>query len=435
MSEQAVLTRPAQDEASLSAQLQERVRGFTSFYEQHAYLAYNLALRVTGASQPAMHATQRGFLRELAGSEDGLVASTVQAALEEARAEPDPSEAGDAEAQRLLSAMAALAPAERAAVAVADLAHGGPETIADVLGIPAEQATKLLHRGREGLAERLGVSRAAADRATGDWMWAAPPNEIWEATYAEFHRAVERELRDQSVEATIVRPAADAGGSSSRRTARSPRRPRRKRDWLAPLRWLRRRSWSVVVPLVALLAIGGVAAAMQLTGGSTDPQDDVPASSVSGAVPTPEPSESATGDKSPKPRRLTPELLDKLRLRELKLLNKYAKRQTDLSLPARQRRAAARRVAELRREAQLRLRAERRREAAIRQQQEREARQRARTQAPPPPTRETSPTPPRETERRSTPTETPSGSPPQSQEEAESTCLQDQDTGQYICQQ
>jgi hypothetical protein len=432
VSDQALLTRPGQE--GISAQLQERIRAFTAFYEQHAYLAYNLALRITCESRAAGRAVEHAFLKQLDEHPAGLVAGTVEAALRQVPARPDPSGAGDPEAQALLSAMSGLAPTERAAIALADLASAGPEGIGDALGLPRDQAAKLLHRGREALGAALGLPRPQADESARDWMWAAPPAQIWEELYQRFHVTVERQLRRGSAEHTLVLKA-DAGTVPAEAGRRAGRRLRRAVRVSGRPRWARRLRWNVALPLAAILLAAGAVAATQLPGfgQGADPAgtEQYPAAPVPG---DPASTQSATGDPAVKPHKpLTAALLDKLRLRELRQLREYSKRQADSSLPARQRRSAARRIAAIERAAQQRLRAQRKREAAL---ADREARQRARDQAsapPPPPSaerpRSQRPTRPETPERDGS---TPAG-PPRNREEADKTCLLNEESGQYIC--
>ncbi len=428
MSDQAVLTRPEGND--ISAALQERIRAFTSFYEQHAYLAYNLALRIACAHAPAAEAVQRAFLSQIEENPAGLAASTVEAALRAGSDVPEPQAAGDPRAQSLLAAASALAPAERAALALADLTHAGPDGIGQALGLPVDQAGKLLTRSREAFASKLGLSPLQAEEAARDWMWAAPPNEIWQDLYPRFHRTVERQLRKGAVEHTLVlapdSPQAPAKASRSvRRGLRPPGRG------AALMGRLRRTRWSVVVPLVALLVGLGAAAGLRLLDSPRDDrppglQQPVDGSFSDGAAP---PAQEPPGVDTPKPRKpLTAALLDKLRLRELRQLRAYGQREADRSLPVRQRRAASRRVAALERAARERLRAERRREAAAR---ERVAREQARSQAPPPPPPDPKPAP--RTQRTEPKTETTPSGPPRNRDEAERSCLLDENTGQYIC--
>lgn len=418
------------------AALQERIRAFTAFYEQHAYLAYNLAVRITCAGDPAGNTVQTGFLRQIEDSPRGLVGALVEAALRETPVTPDPAAAGDSEAQTLLSAISQLAPAERAALALSDLVEADADGIGEALGLPSEQAANLLERGREGFATALGVSRADADEASRNWMWAAPPGEVWEELYPRFHRTVEGQLRNGASEHTLVlkREAATAPDTASRgakrRLKRASVKPRR--------RWSRGLRWRIVVPAFALLAAVAVAAATQL--GGSEATSDSPAAFDQAGGPSgpvdPEPSAPATGgDGAVAPHKpLTAALLDKLRLRELRQLRAYGRRQADKSLPARERRAATRRITAIERAARARLRAQQRRDAALR---DREARQRARTQAPPPPPASSQPRPTTRTPRTQPPQNqrtTPTG-PPRNRQEADQTCLMDQETGQYICPQ
>jgi hypothetical protein len=437
LSDQAVLTAPGQD--GISAPLQERVRAFTAFYEQHAYLAYNLALRITCAQEAAGRAVQRGFLRQVEHRPAGLVAATAEAALQEAAAVPDATAAGDPEAQALLTAISKLAPAERAALALADLAHAGSTGIGEALGVPGEQAGKLLERSREAFATALGLSRTQADEAARNWMWAAPPSEIWEELYPRFHRTVERQLRRGSVEehTLILTPDGAAAPVTASRAAkrqlkRSSRTPQR---W----RWSRRPRWSIVLPAALLLLALGAGAAMQVTGswstsgaaGALDQGTRTPRSTD--AVPA---GTATSGDSAVAPHKpLTAALLDKLRLRELRQLRDYGRQQANASLPARQRRAAAQRIAALELAARQRLLAQQKQDAALR---DRQARQRAQNQAPPPPPPTSRPQrPTTRPPRNQTPTNqstTPAGAPP-TRSQADKSCLMDENTGQYICPQ
>jgi len=432
VSEQAVLT---QESEGISATLQERVRAFTAFYEQHAYLAYNLALRITCEGDAAARAVQRAFLGQVESDPPGLLPVTVRAAVEEAPVEPDPSAAGDPESQALMAAAGRLSPAERGALAASELAEAGPEEIGEALGIPADQAANLIERAREAFAAKLGAPRQRADQAARDWMWAAPPNEIWEDLYPLFHRTVERQLRRGDAEHTLVLKGgtAQAPAKVTRRGTRRMRRAGRS----APRGRLRQLPLRIVLPLAAVLLVAAGLAATQLPQVGEEsgaPVTDQEAAGLPASDATP--GQAATGESSIKPRKpLTAALLDKLRLRELRQLRAYGKRQADTSLPARQRRAAARRIDAIERAARARLRAQERREAAMR---EREARTRARSQAPPPPPPPSAPAesrpPSRRTESRPR-TETTPGAPPRTREEAERNCLQDESTGQFICPQ
>jgi hypothetical protein len=434
MSETEMLTETRASD--VPAQLHERIRAFTAFYEQHAYLAYNLALRVTCEVEPAMRAVQSAFLSQLDDRPKGLVPSVVEAALYEASSAPEASGAGDEEADALLCAIAQLAPPERAALALADLAHTGPDGIGAALGLGAERAAKLLHRAREGFGARLGLPRPEADAASRDWIWAPPPEAIWQELYPRFHRTAERQARRGASENTLVLGTAPA--SEEHAPAPTPRR--RKLHVPHPLRrrWRQMlRRWTLIVPAVVVVALAGAAAA-RLTGGSgarhgsqglSQPGglDQAPVAGSSGAAP------GANGPSVIPHRQLTPSELDKLRLRELQQLNAYTKRQADRRLSPAQRNSAAQGIADLQRAADKRLQAELKREAALREQL---ARAKAKSNAPPPPPPPPSShgTPARQP-RRNTSTHqgtTPSNS-PSSQQQVQKTCLLDQDTGQYVC--
>jgi DNA-directed RNA polymerase specialized sigma24 family protein len=426
----------------ISAQLQERIRAFTAFYEQHAYLAYNLALRITCQPEPAVQAVQGAFLSQLEDRPAGLLPATVAAALHEASRHPEPGGAGEPEAQRLMAAMAELAPPERAALSLADLAHAGPDGIGAALNLDVDQAGKLLHRGREAFGARLGLPRPQADEAARNWMWAAPPAAIWEELYPRFHRATERDLRRGAGEQTLVlgpteasRAPAGAHAKRRRRVRARGLRPRSNR-----LRWSPRPRWALILPTIIVLTGGGIAADRMLRGGSKGGQIGSGGSgagpSVGPAAPgteTPVPPTGASGQPAVPPHKpLTAAELDKLRLRELDQLNAYTRRQANKDLPPAQRNAAAQGIANLQREADRRLRAELKREQALRDQL---ARERARAKAPPPPPpppgSQRTPAPQRQAPRRHN--TTPSG--PHKRGQVEQTCLLDQDTGQYICPQ
>jgi len=436
MSDQTLVADPpAQD---ITAQLQERVRSFTAFYEQHAYLAYNLALRITCEPEGASSAVQRGFLAQLDEPPPGLVAAIAGAALDEAGSNPEPSGAGDAEAETLLGVVATLAPAERAALALADLAHAGPDAVGQALGVGGDQAAKLLHRGREGFAARLGLPRTQADVAARDWMWAAPPQAIWEDLYSRFHQAVERQLRRGASQQTLVLTADEAAAVAAPPAAR-PRKRRLRFGGRSPGSRRRRRRRGLVLLAVAALGLGGLAAAAWLVvfkphGNARSSPLQAPEAPPSGDS-APPPTASATGgDPAVTPHKpLTPAQLDKLRLNELRQLNVYNRRQADRRLSAPQRAAAAHGIAGLQQIADQRLKAALMREQQLRQALARERARHSRPQSTPQPApRQGQPAPSKPKPQGTT--TTPSGT-PQNKRQADQTCLFNQDTGTYVCQQ
>jgi hypothetical protein len=419
----------------VSADLHQRIRAFTAFYEQHAYLAYNLALRVTCEVEPAMRAVQAAFLSQLDDRPKGLVAATVEAALYEASAHPEPAGAGDREAEALMGAIVGLPAPERAALALADLAHAGPAGIGAALGLGDNRAGKLLHRAREGFGARLGLPRPEADAASRDWMWAPPPNAIWEELYPGFHRSAERQARRGRAANTLT-----LGSDLTGEQVAAPAARRRQLHVPRPLRrgWRRAlRRWTVVVPAVLILGLAGTAAARLLNGtGATRHATESQPGSAAGAPGSVQTSHSAgpgaVGPATPH-KVLTPAELDRLRLRELQQLNAYTKRQADKRLSPVERKSAAQGIANLQRAADERLQAELKREAALREQL---ARAHAKANAPPPPPPSNSSKPTRRPQRPSSTqqTTTPSNSQP-SQQQVKKTCLFDQDTGQYVCPQ
>jgi hypothetical protein len=332
-----------------------------------------------------------------------------------------------------MTAIAELAPPERAAIALADLARAGPDGVGVALGLDGDRAAKLLHRAREGFAARLGVPRPQADEAARSWLWAAPPEEIWQALYPQFHRAVERALRRGPLDHTLVLGPADG-------PAKSPAPPGRRRRGGGRVRrprWGRRPRWTLILSTIGVLSLGGIAGVRVMGANSHTSRDGSgsevktlasPPGSAPDALATPP--TGASSVKTHKP--LTPAELDKLRLRELNQLNDYTRSQADRRLSTAKRQAAARGIDSLQRAADRRLQAELKREQVLRDQL---ARERAKRNAPPPPSAPrptTKPVPRTQTPKRQT---TSPSNPPRNKADANQSCLLDQDSGQYICPQ
>jgi len=399
-----------------SAPLQEATREFTRRYEQHAYLVYNLALRIACEQPVAIAAAERAFLEHALepASQDTLADAAVAAALASARRRPQPSGAGAAAEQALLSAVAKLVPADRAALALATLR-----------GTPADDAVF------ERLAAALGVPAYAARAACEDWLWAVPPGRLWEAMYPKFYRVAEVAL------------GADARDDEQpTQVLRAPARRRRIG---------RRLRFGIALLLPAVVTAGAIALPSVRDG---DPPREPTFADVQAAT-TPAPpatsvpppvgggAEAESGgdeDDQVRPRRkpLTPRELDQLRRRELRMLELYTKRETDRRLSATERNFAARQVSLLRDLARRRAEADRRERElarAERRQARRErelARERRRA-------REDGDDPqPVQREPRRSPATAPAPAPeetaPRESEETQD-CLYNPDDGTYICQE
>jgi len=335
-----------------------------------------------------------------------------------------------------------------------------------VLGVDSPQAAGLLERAHAGFAEALGLPLEESDALAANWLWADPPAALWDSVYKNFHQTVWRRLQDEapvlSVAAepvaaneqpTMVVPAAAAAAATPRR-----RRPRNLRVWAA-----------LVAPLILVAGAyayqqsqhgpsapahkAGTAAAIGMTPGYSSPVDDsqAPASDIESAdEPKQDVDPLAAAAKRKKP--LTPKELDALRLQELKALRKYEMEQTDKRLSKAQRDYAAGKAGELRDLARQRAEAKaQRRELARRERlQAKRERELAKRQA------EKDPSSGDDNEtvtivepgsRTQSPKQGSGGGDPGSgsgetqtepspsgQNQADQQCLQDADSGQYICQ-
>ncbi|HEX2085122.1 MAG TPA: hypothetical protein VHF89_05525, partial [Solirubrobacteraceae bacterium] len=115
-----VLVPTHTDEA---ARKHEQARRATSVYERHAYLVYNLALRIACERGAAERAAERAFVTVLGRPDPDaeIVATAVRVAIEESPPQPRADGAGDAEASALLRATATLPAPQRAALALGGL--------------------------------------------------------------------------------------------------------------------------------------------------------------------------------------------------------------------------------------------------------------------------------------------------------------------------
>jgi hypothetical protein len=189
--------------ADRSAQLQQATRAFARFYEQNAYLVYNLALRITCERDKATQAAGDAFLSQTGPSAGSLPTAVVSRALALASQQPTANGAGDEESERMLAATATLAPPQRAILALVSLATpdeagsahaAGPAHAAAAMGLTEQVAEGLLQRTWEGLAKTIGGGVAAAQERYEAWLWAQPPAELWEGLYPSFVKSIERQL-------------------------------------------------------------------------------------------------------------------------------------------------------------------------------------------------------------------------------------------------
>jgi hypothetical protein len=409
-----------------SAYLQQESRRFASLYETNAYVAYNLALRITGEERAARAATERAFMMRLGQSDAPaeLVLAVAAAARGEARETPDASGAGAEEAQRMLAAVVSLPLVERVALGMVSVDHGTPSKIGAALDLPAERAGELRARAQQSFAQALGTTVTEAKAMCGRWPWAQPPPEIWEPLYTQAYRALERGLmtngnggpvatastksQETSLPLPVVRRSWRQVAATAARTIFVERSLASLFDGRPP--------WTKRAALAAAICLPAAIAAMVIFGGGGK---QPPAFNPNGTG-TPAGSAAAGGEKGGY-KELTPRELDKLRLNELKQLKQYSQQQQNRSLSFDQRRSASERAARLAETARRRLaaaRAEARRRAALRRRQ-RPRRQHA--VKPPPPPAPTKPSGHKQ----------PSGG--GSSKPDYSQCLYDEKTGSYLC--
>ncbi|HEX2015805.1 MAG TPA: hypothetical protein VGN69_03845 [Solirubrobacteraceae bacterium] len=308
-----------------SAALQQRSKQFSAAYEAHAYVVYNLALRICCDEAQALECAQQAFLSRVAADDlgEGLDVAAVAAALAVAAENPAPSGAGDAEAQQMLAATARLSPPQRAALAVLGLTEASVESLASMLSLAPDAAARLHERALSELGAILGggVDVATVYRA---WLWAAPPDRLWESVFPLFYVAADELIRGAepsrnvdtptealkapsatrkqrraakraaSAVAVAAGPAPSAGGRAARRL-----RP----DWLT----------MPIMFVVMLCALAAFAAATQLgllSGGHS-----------SG------PTFGNGGAPAPSYGTMSPAKLDQLRMKELQQSRAYAAQQ------------------------------------------------------------------------------------------------------------
>lgn len=324
-----------------SAALQRRSREFTTLYEGNAYVAYNLALRVTCDPTLAEEVVENGFL-DAAAAEDAesrLVFALLRESLARAPRRPQASGAGEPEAAQLLSGMASLAPSERAAIAATHLDPHGVEHLSAALGLPKEEALQLLERGEAHLISILGISSGELRERLNQWPWADPPSELWARLYASHYTRLRDGLADGGNGGHPTRPLTAANGGSKRSGRRrrlgvggpkpASTGPRSKRLRVA------------VVLGVAAMAAATVAFLTQ----PDDQQGAAPAATFN----SPDADDSSAGGLPALPGddggsgsgpdqgydALTPRELDQLRLDELRKLRAHAQREDDAALQSR----------------------------------------------------------------------------------------------------
>lgn len=431
-------------EAPMTAE--EQAAAFTRLYEARAYLIYNVALRITCERKTAMSAAETAFLRqaEPGADEAALLPATVSAALGHAARKPKPNGVGEAELP-LLRAAATLAPPERAVLALAVMADVATDELGAVLDVGAEQGAQLLERALAGFGEAAGLDAGAVYDAYVEWGWAEPPAELWERVYPQFRRAAERAVATSADEATQIS---------------KPERAKRRGARL-------RAGWRRL--LVAFVATGATAAGLIAILGPSQPDAGVASpTAVSAAAPASvanvpasepaaipeassqgEPQDPVEAVKSKFHKPLTPQELDQLRLKELEALRNYQRRETDKRLTEAQRNYAANKVAAIRALARERAQVQRdakrvaRRERALERerarmeaQRRREAQQKAHQEQGSTQTAQPRPQPQQSSSgSQGGKSSGDNGDSPPTSTQAEETCVQDQDTGAYICPQ
>ncbi len=392
---------------NLPAAAKRREQNLIELYEREAYRTYNVALRTTCDHAAAARATEGAFLRHLAAEEavDGekaaLLQHTVAAALVEAPrspAKPAPTQRKRRSAEeRLLEAAASLPPSERAAIALNSVGERTARSIATATGTTEKAAANLVGEARKSFAKALGIAADRLGPKLRDWPWLEPPAEVWDSLYPRAHRLLAE--RERSVGSTTrrMRRLRAMGKLPSRKT-RVPSRhatpspsplatrlmeetPRLGTRFGKPLSgpggvWAFRAAVLVIIltpaAIVALIGTSG-------KGGG-----DVALSAGGGTVPgvtvtTGEDGE-AKSEGGSTYEALTAKELDQLRLEELEALREYSQAQTDRTLSADERVAAAENAEQLLALARQRLAEAERREQAL---EEREKKQGQQTLEPP----------------------------------------------------
>src|SRR5687768_14214743 len=133
-----------------------RLEEHTSLYERRAYVAWNVALRTAMADDPAASAARRAFLAQVTDPDEPRVPLDAARFAAEAAGPVDSRDIADA----VLAATARLAPAQRAALALAELAEAGSDEVARALGIEPATEQELRRRAYEQLGTLLGTSAA-----------------------------------------------------------------------------------------------------------------------------------------------------------------------------------------------------------------------------------------------------------------------------------
>ncbi|MFL5894634.1 MAG: hypothetical protein ACJ76Z_05910 [Thermoleophilaceae bacterium] len=419
----------------VSARLQEATRELASLYERNAYLAYNVALRITCEREAAMAAAERAFLADVTGAdaEEQLLPRVVGFALEGARPRPRPRGAGADEEEQLLALTASELDAhERALLVLTSLVGMDPPEGAALLG--ADDGEARLEEAWAKLAAARGETQDEATAGYERWLWAAPPTALWDGIYQKFYRAAERALAE---------PDGDLAA-----TQKLPAQPRPKRA----RRSLSGAKFALALLIPAALTAGAFALPQMrhharhhkpttLAGaGALAPAPPPATGDDLAPAPAPPASPTATSGGHKKKKPLTARQLDQLRQNELRALELYSKREEDRRLTKAQRDYAAQKVALLRDLAERRIAAAKR-ERELARAQRRTARkeaqlERERRQA----AQQKHTLKVQETDGSSSPPSGPpqkqsSGEAPTDSSQAQQQCLYDADNGTYICQQ
>jgi hypothetical protein len=458
----------APPEADRSTALQQGTKEFAGVYERHAYLVYNLALRIAADRDAAIETACAAFLASLGSSdaEADLPRLTVRRGIALAKQTPTPEAAGDADAQAMLRATAVLAPPERAALALIGVAKVDAAAVGRALDMTEEAAGGLVERAWSSLAKAASLPIEAAKDAYESWLWAEPPAELWELLYPSFYAELVRrvsspESADHTTATAVMSTVAAAIPKPSRKERRRARRAERDARRSRPPGRVRRAVRKVPTGrLAGVLVVAGIAAGVAYLTGAFG---GTPASST------------ASLPGSPGQQRLSPTQIAQLRLQEQQAERDYlaqqraARQQQLLQAQAlrqqqgQQRTLAAQAAAQQRQAALKRAQQLAARQKALQQQLLKQAQLQQQSQSPPaayvPPPVQPAPTRPAPTHPTSSgtgstgssgghggsgggsqgtskpPPSSPSGTSSPTPGQAQQQCLYDANSGQYVCPQ
>jgi hypothetical protein len=449
---------PTTSPSRLPASARKRAERLVKLYEREAYRIYNLALRITCNRAAAARATETAFLRYVAqtgGDEESKGASLIEQTVGAARALAPRAKVVERGGENpLLEAAGTLAPAERAAIALISVGTSSVKGIAAAMGTTEEVAEPLIKGAKSSFASEIDVPGNRLGPKLRDWIWAEPPEEIWESVYPQAQRLlVEREKAgtDEPAAATNGKAKGKPAAKAHRATkgkAKARRRPRARaaRDSALVSRLLRDAPrlpsrighrfsarvgiWAFRISVLIIILTPAAVIALASTGGKSGSTLALSAPGQAGSAIAGSADTSQGGSTY---NALTPKELDQLRLRELDQLREYSQQQADQSLSASQRSDAAQKAQQLLALARQRLASveQREQQVAAKEQQQSQAKPPpapAATPTPAPAPAPTTTTPPKKKKKhKKKPAATqPSGN-------SLDNCLFNPDTGTYIC--